>query len=237
LTLGPIPDTVAPMNREIVLRARGVPGCVLLALSLTACATAAPDPAAVVWTLGDVNRVGAHATEIVGAPKAIGAEPAIAFDGRGDALFVNANPIAGWSAFTIEARFRPDGDGPEEQRFLHVEDGAKRRFLLETRVTPDQRWALDTFLFQDADHKLTLLDRAKLHPTDRWHWVALVYDGRKMSHYVNGVLELEGEVQFAPMSEGRASIGVRQNRVSWFKGAIAELRFTPAALPATQLRK
>jgi hypothetical protein len=38
------------------------------------------------------------------------------------------------------------------------------------------------------------------------------------------------------MVTGRTSIGVRQNRVSWFKGAIAEVRFTPAALPADQLR-
>jgi hypothetical protein len=58
-----------------------------------------------------------------------------------------------------------------------------------------------------------------------------------MSHYVNGVLELEGVVAFAPMSAGRTSIGVRQNRVSWFKGAISEVRFTPAALPATRLRR
>jgi hypothetical protein len=107
---------------------------------------------------------------------------------------------------------------------------------METRVTPDKQWSLDTFLFQDADHKLTLLDRTHLHPTDRWYWVALVYDGTKMSHYINGVRELEGAVAFAPMSEGRASIGVRQNRVSWFKGAIGEVRFTPAALSAAQLR-
>ena len=212
-----------------------------LSAVLTACAFASPQgPAAtMVWPLRDVTQVAGHATEVLGAPKvsAAGAETAVVFDGKADGIFVPSNPLAGWSAFTIEVRFRPDGTGGEEQRFLHLEDELKHRVLMETRVTPDKQWSLDTFLFQDAGHKLTLLDRTRLHPTDRWYWVALVFDGTRMSHYVNGVLELEGVVAFAPMSAGRTSIGVRQNRVSWFKGAISEVRFTQAALPATQLRR
>jgi hypothetical protein len=205
------------------------------------CATESPrDRAApTVWTLRDASEVAGLATEVVGSPKvaASGAPRALVFDGKGDGVFVPVNPLEGWRAFTIEVRFRPDGTGGEEQRFLHIEDARRQRVLIETRVTPDKQWALDTFLFQDAEHKLTLLDRKLLRPTDRWYWVALVYDGRKMSHYIDGVLELEGEVAFAPMTAGRTSIGVRQNLVSWFKGAIAEARFTPAALTASRLRK
>lgn len=193
---------------------------------------------ATVWTLRDASRVGDQATELVGTPKVSGSgkDVAIIFDGRGDGIFVPANPLAGWKAFTIQVRFKPDGSGGEEQRFLHLEDELKHRVLMETRVR-DQQWSLDTFLFQDAQHRLTLLDRTKLHPTDRWYWVALVYDGAKMSHYIDGELELSGDVEFAPMTTGRTSIGVRQNRVSWFKGEIAEVRFTPAALPADRLTK
>ena len=215
-----------------------LPACMVLAAVLSACAASSRDDAtATVWQLRDVSRVAGHTTEVVGSPHAAsGADAAIVFDGVGDGLFVPANPLAGWQAFTIEARFKPDGSGGEEQRFLHFEDSLKHRVLMETRVTPDKRWALDTFLFQDAEHRLTLLDRTRLHPTDRWYWVALVYDGKKMSHYVNGVLELEGDVTFMPMAEGRTSIGVRQNRVSWFKGAISEVRFTRSALPAARLR-
>ena len=210
----------------------------MLSAVLVACAALPDGDKSTVWTLRDVTRVGSHVTEVVGAPKVAGsgADTAIVFDGQGDGLFVPANPVAGWSAFTIEVRFKPDGSGGEEQRFLHLEDELKHRVLMETRVR-DRQWSLDTFLFQDAEHRLTLLDRTKLHPTDRWYWVALVYDGAKMSHYVNGELELAGEVAFAPMTTGRSSIGVRQNRVSWFKGAIAEVRFTPAALPAERLRR
>jgi hypothetical protein len=206
-----------------------------------ACATESPREGAAptVWTLRDAAEVSGQATEVVGTPKVAGsgARSALVFDGKGDGVFVPVNPLQGWSAFTIEVRFRPDGNGGEEQRFLHIEDARKQRVLIETRVTADKQWALDTFLFQDADHKLTLLDRSLLHPTDRWYWVALVYDGKKMSHYIDGVLELEGDVAFAPMTTGRTSIGVRQNLVSWFKGEIAEARFTPAALPAARLRK
>ena len=214
---------------------------ILAAGIVSACASGAPrDRAATAWTLREVATVGGHPASVVGAPtvNGSGVDGGIVFDGKSDGVFVPVNPIEGWSAFTIEVRFKPDGaGGGEEQRFLHIEDGRKQRVLLETRVTPDKQWALDTFLFQDADHKLTLLDRTKLRPTDRWYWVALVYDGRKMSHYIDGVLELEGEVAFAPMTAGRTSLGVRQNLVSWFKGSIAQARFTPAALPASRLRK
>jgi hypothetical protein len=210
----------------------------LAPLLATACAATVP-PALhsgdTHWVLRDVARVAGHATEVVGSPRV--ADDAIVFDGTRDGIFVPRNPLAGWPAFTIEVRFMPDGTGSPEQRFLHIEDSLKRRVLMETRVTPDKQWTLDTFLFQDAEHKRTLLDRTRLHPTDRWYWVALVYDGRKMSHYVDGVLELEGDVEFVPMSEGRTSLGVRQNLVSWFKGAIAELRFAPVALPAERLRR
>lgn len=187
---------------------------------------------ATVWTLRDASRVGGQTTEVAGTPKATGAGPdaAIAFDGRGDGIFVPLNPLAGLKAFTIEVRFNPDSSGSEEQRFLHIEDESRHRVLMEIRMH-DRQWSLDTFLSQDAGHKLTLLDRTKRHPADREYWVALVYDGSKMSSYVDGELELAGEVEFAPMTTGRTSIGVRQNRVSWFKGTIAEVRFAPAADP------
>jgi hypothetical protein len=205
-------------------------------VQLTACAAASvPSDQSTVWSLRDRTQVDGRATEVVGNPATSGAgvDTAIVFDGQGDGIFLPVVPIAGWQSFTIQVRFKPDAGG-EEQRFLHLEDELGHRVLMETRVL-DGQWSLDTFLFKDAEHKLTLLDRSKLHPAGRWYWVALVYDGSKMSHYVNGELELTGNVEFTPMTTGRTSIGVRQNRVSWFKGAIAEVRFTPAALPVDRL--
>jgi hypothetical protein len=47
---------------------------------------------------------------------------------------------------------------------------------------------------------------------------------------VNGQLELSKEIQFEIQGPGRTSLGVRLNKVNWFKGAIRTARFTPGAL-------
>lgn len=49
--------------------------------------------------------------------------------------------------------------------------------------------------------------------------------------------EREGAVEFVPMDAGKLSLGVRQNRVHWFKGAIREVRVTPAALAEGALQR
>jgi hypothetical protein len=138
--------------------------------------------------------------------------------------------LAGLERFTVEVLFEPAADGPPEQRFLHFEEhGGSRRALLETRMLPGGRWALDTFL-KDGDAGVTLLDRRKVHAPRAWHVAALVYDGRQMAHYVDGVRELAGDIAFGPSGAGRTSIGVRQNKVYWFKGRIARIRVSAAAL-------
>jgi hypothetical protein len=150
---------------------------------------------------------------------------------------VPANPLQGLAQFTLEALIRPEAGGTPEQRFLHIQDEEASRALMEIRLT-DGGWALDTFLFSKKTGKsLPLLDRARLHPTGRWTWVALVYAHGHMTHYINGVKELEGDVDIPPMDAGRISLGVRQNKVYWFKGGIREVRVTSAALAPEQLQR
>ncbi|MGC4074621.1 MAG: hypothetical protein QM760_19395 [Nibricoccus sp.] len=162
----------------------------------------------------------------------------VRFDGKADGLLVPVIPIADWKRFTIEIFFSVDADGIPEQRFLHLQDAKGRRVLIELRLLPESRWCLDTFLYSDAGHRLTLIDRTKVHPAGRWHWAALTFADGRMTHFVDGVKECEGAIQFEPMSvSGRTSLGVRQNKVSWFKGAIREVRFTPEALPAEKLQR
>jgi hypothetical protein len=60
--------------------------------------------------------------------------------------------------------------------------------------------------------------------------VALVFDGSTMKDYVDGREELSGPLVIAPLDDGKTSIGVRMNRVNWFKGAISKVRFTARAL-------
>jgi len=206
----------------------------LLPILAAAWARGAPVPGGD-WLLDDPRAVAGLPAEVLGSPRIDG--PAAAryavFNGRSDAFIVPANPLAGWPAFTVEVLFRPDADGPAAQRFVHLEDQAGRRFTFETRMIGG-RWALDTYL-QDGAGKRSLFAANLLHPADRWTWAALRYDGKTMASFVDGRPELSGPVAFAPTAAGRISIGARMNRVFWFKGAIRELRFYPAALPAEDL--
>jgi hypothetical protein len=193
--------------------------------------------ASVEWVLGDLTSIGGHAVSLVGAPRVVQTTigPAVEFNGSADGLFVDASPIAGLRAFTVEVLFQPAADGPDEQRFLHIsETGTENRLLFETRMLPDRAWCLDTFL-RHSDLSRTLIDRQLAHPAGSWHVVALAYDGTTMTHYVDGVRELSGDVAFAPLGAGRTSIGVRQNLISWFKGRIRLIRITAEARPAARL--
>ena len=57
-----------------------------------------------------------------------------------------------------------------------------------------------------------------------------------MRSYVDGREELARPLTLVPLGTGRVSLGSRINRVSWFKGAIREVRFTPRALAAGELQ-
>ena len=201
--------------------------------ALSAAHAAAPAPTApTVWTFRDLHAVGGAAPEILGAPQVL-PDGAIHFNGVDQGLIVPANPIAGWGQFTVAVLFRPEDDAPEAQRFLHIEDPSGRRLTVEDRVVKGQGWYMDTYLL-DGKGK-TLIDPAKLHPLGQWAWGELTYDGKTMRSYVDGVPEVSGEVAFAPMAAGRASVGVRLNRVYWFQGEIREVRFYPTAVAPADL--
>lgn len=191
----------------------------------------------VTWRLDSLTAIGGYPVSVAGTPRvvhtAIG--PAVQFNGSTDGLFVDGNPLAGLARFTIEVLFEPSADGPQEQRFLHIEQKEPpSRALIELRMSPGGAWSLDTYL-RTGETGLTLLDRRRAHPASRWTAAALTYDGKTMAHYVDGVREVSGEIAFPPLADGRTSIGVRQNRVSWFKGRIHTIRVSPEALPPDRL--
>lgn len=204
---------------------------VLAGCAWLAAATAAVAQPRVEWRLDSLDRIGGHAVTLVGQPRILETDRgrAVAFDGIDDGLLIAANPLAGLSQFTIEVVFQPAADGPEEQRFLHFEEHKTgNRALIELRMNKDGRWALDTFL-RSPEPGLTLLDRTVTHTPAEWHVARLSYDGRTMTHFVDGVREGQGDVVFKPLREGQTSIGMRQNRVSWFKGVIHTVRVIPEA--------
>ena len=210
-------------------------------------------PASVTWTLDLLDRIGGHPTRVEGNSRVISTPigKAVQFDGVHDALFIDNHPLAGAETFTFEAIVRPDG-GDFEQRWFHLaERDAKTgqvtnvdpktradtnsRFLFELRVVGSQ-WYLDAFV-NGPGYSRALMVQDKRHPLGRWYHVAQVYDGAEYRSYVNGELQGKAEISFRPQGPGRAAVGVRLNRVNYFKGAVRQARFTPRALSPAEFAK
>jgi len=217
---------------------------VILALAFIVAYAAVPGMAeapgqSITWPIDRTDAVGGTKTSVKGAPQVVEAPggKAVQFDGKKDALVVEANPLQGLAAFTLEAIFRPDADGPAEQRFVHIqENGAENRVMLETRVTAGGLWYADTYLRTEKGNR-ALNDPKKTHPAGRWFNLTLVYDGQEMIQYVNGERELSAKLPITPLGAGKTSIGARLNDVHWFKGAIRTIRVTPRVLKPEELLK
>lgn len=218
-------------------------GLTLLALVIAPGAgLIADEPAATpvkIWRMDDPAVVGGHTATILGAPKVIdeAGSKATYFNGVGDGLLLPVNPLEGLAQFTIEVLFKPERDGEEAQRFLHAQDAEDNRALLEIRLKNGQ-WALDSFLRSNkTSERSVLFDANKLHPANQWTWVAMVYGKGHMAHFINGVKELEGPIDLPPMGPGQLSLGMRQNKVFWFKGCIREVRIHAVALTPEALQR
>ncbi|HSX55733.1 MAG TPA: LamG-like jellyroll fold domain-containing protein [Sphingomonas sp.] len=186
-----------------------------------------------IWTFDSLKRIGGMTPRIEGSPKLIDSPlgKAVAFDGAGDVLFLDRHPLAGAARFTFEAVFRPDG-GAFEQRWFHLESGENpdptaktgTRMLFEIRVEGAE-WYLDTFILGPG-YRQPLIVPEKRFPVGRWHHVAQSYDGTTYRAFVNGVLQAEAALRFTPQGPGRASVGMRMNKVSPFRGAVRAAAFT-----------
>ncbi len=197
-----------------------------------------------IWTFDRVDKIGGLPTMVLGHPQIIKTPmgKAVQFNGVDDALFIPEHPLAGWETFTFEAIFRPERGGAPEQRWFHLAEQDPKtgqdtdsRFLFEIRVIGDQ-WCLDAFVHTPEANK-ALLDRKLLHPLDVWHQVAMVYDGKEFSSYVNGELQGKGAVHFNPEGPGHSSVGVRINKMFFFKGSVRQARFTPRPLSPAEFLK
>ena len=190
----------------------------------------------IVWDLNNLDQIGGQRVLVIGEPKVIDSPQgkAIEFYGKQDGLLLNAHPLTGFNQFTLEVVFRPDANGLREQRFLHLQEtGSENRILIETRLSLDNHWFLDTYIRSGKTDQTLYADNF-IHPVGQWYQAALVFDGKEMRHYVNGVKELSRPITFTPSRQGQTSIGVRLNRVYWFKGAIRKARFTSRALAAEE---
>lgn len=211
-----------------------LPVILVLLLVLPAWKIVNPDKT-ITWYLKDTRHIGRFSPTVLGSPvlSVEGKDSSLYFNGINDGLVIPAIPTEGWQAFTIEVLFKPDGDGPAAPRFIHMEDSASNRVTFELRLTKNGQWYFDGFLKNGKTKKgLALIDSTRLHPADRWYWATLVYDGHTMYSYINGQKELEGTFDFPPMTKGNISLGMRLNKVNWFKGQLRKIRFHPEALEA-----
>lgn len=210
----------------------------LLATPVFAQKTQSPGKS-ITWKINNLKTIGGNKLTVLGAPQIIKTDKgnALLFEGVDDGIIIDNNPIASWREFTIEAVFRPDADGAKEQRWFHIEDGenAESRALLETRLAGND-WFIDTFI-KSGENRLPLLAENFKHPLGHWYRVALVFDGKEMRHYIDGKLEMSGSLTINPLGKGKTSIGVRMNKVYWFKGAVREARFTNRALAPEEFIK
>jgi len=218
-----------------------------LKVALALLAVWAISPAAAeqsVWRFDNLNRIGEMAPKVEGPPQLVDSPvgKAVQFNGRDTALFFPGRPLVGAKSFTIEAIFRPEG-GDFQQRWMHIAEtdpatgldanpggtaDPNPRFMFEVRVVKDQ-WYLDAFVQSKAGSQ-ALAFPEKLHPLNQWYAVEQTYDGKTYRSYVNGVLEGEANVAFTPHGPGHMMVGVRMNRVNYFKGSVALARFTDKAL-------
>ncbi len=199
------------------------------ALLFTACTTPVQGPQTIDWLAAELP----HVDSVLGAPRTIETPlgAAVRFDGTQDAFFLDSNPLLGMEELTIEVIFRQESDAAFEQRFLHFGTANGERIMFETRVKPDGTWYADNFIRRlEPQADLTLIDSTICQPADRWYNLTLVVADGRATNYVDGVQQLTGEIPYRAATEGIASIGVRQNKVCWFKGDIYRIRVTPRAL-------
>jgi hypothetical protein len=188
------------------------------------------------WTLSKLIDKPVKGVLIKGKPGTIESKygKAVSFNGIDDAIYIEDNPIDGLDQFTVEVIFQPASGWNFEQRYLHIGD-QNDRLLLELRSTKTD-WYFDAFL-KVGTQGLTLIDPKLLHPLDKWYHLAYVINNNKLETYVNGVKELEGTLEHGQVKGKMTSIGVRQNGVSWFKGAIYKIRISPKALTTKEFLK
>src|SRR5262245_4978670 len=63
----------------------------------------------VTWEFQRLDAVGGHSVTLVGSPRLIDTPEgkAVEFDGKGDAIFLESNSLAGLKEFSAEVIFRP----------------------------------------------------------------------------------------------------------------------------------
>lgn len=179
------------------------------------------------WLLADLLKDKSSNIEISGKPQIVNSPygDAVSFNGIDNAFFLNELPLKSLQEFTVEMVFKPETNGVFEQRILHMGESTKDRILLEIRAV-NNNWYFDGYAASGTNKK-ALIEEKLIHPLEQWYHVAFVVTPKSLTTFVNGKQELQEEFPFLPIESGQTSIGVRMNKVCWFKGAIYKIQITP----------
>ena len=200
----------------------------------------ADEPISYLWVLDNLTEIDGIPVYTLGDPEVVDTDlgKAIKFDGNGDRILVDANPIETSKAYTVEVIFKADAgtlNQNSEPRFIHIQnpdDPKQKRVMMEIRVNSDNKVYLDGFMLTDND-KLALIDETKFHDTEAWVHAAITYDGTTFATYINGVQELTGAVGYENdiLDEiGQTSIGARMDKRNWYSGLVKCLKVTQAKI-------
>jgi len=199
----------------------------------------APQPT-IDWVIDNTTNIGGFTPTVMGAPTVTGmdAGTAVCFDGTQDGLILGTNPIQGMQRFTIEALVYPEFTGTDDPRLIHIGDpnGTGARLVVQMRADAAGSWHA-LIGFTSSAVTTTIEDTTFSHPSNRWYWLAVTYDGQTARVYVNGVLENSDALTFGPLPAGSTSLGARLNGQYYFPGCLRDVEFFNSALPAAQLNK
>jgi hypothetical protein len=191
------------------------------------------------WDIDSLDKIGGHDIVVNGNPEVVETEigAAVKFDGDGDMILVDYNPIGVAKAFTVEVLFKPLATYPENiaPRFIHIQDPDdpdQKRLMIELRINENNQCYLDGFLHTDS-MSLVLIDENLVHPTEQWNHAAVTFENGVMTTWFNGEKELSGQLGYAetlinPL--GKVAIGGRMDHRNWFNGYIKTLKVTHEVL-------
>jgi len=106
-------------------------------------------------------------------------------------VFVPVDPLDGAKEFTIEILFSPAEAGGGAALF--PPPGYDRRAMArDDRDAPRWERPLVSRLYVGSPKGgTTQIEPKNTHATNAWYWAAVRYDGKILSHFVNGAKELE----------------------------------------------
>jgi len=192
-----------------------------------------------IWNINNLEIIGGHEVTVFGNPEVVSTKigDAVKFDGNGDRLIVDFNPLKDAKEFTVELVLKPDACYPDniDPRLVHIQDpldSDAKRLMLELRIDKNNQCYMDGFLQTDM-MKLPLIDETLLHPTEEWHHIAVTYKDKEFTTYFNGIKELRGIVDYSNIiinTTGKTSLGARLNNIKFYSGLMKTLKVTHTSL-------